>query len=492
MSNSTSPLLQPTLGSTETAQNIAARAIQEVAGYQSFLAQRRSSNDTSFDSLPLTDKAEYLKAFQLEHLVGSDFEQTFHIFSSSGSSGRAFYWPQLKSSHAASAERLRQFLESTFGIHERKTLAVVGLALGSWIGGDHFSWLLKSVSINTPYPFAVFAPGNKHDEIISMLRSASRFVDQFILACCPSAIGHLILRAEQAGTPLPLEKMRYLVIGEPFPETLRTNLEVRAQLPPGEALMLSIYGSADTGVLGFESPASIALRKLAQAEPGIAEELGLGPVIPHFFHQADPEIFLETVKGELCITKWQGIPLVRYNLHDSALLYDWADIAARFPAWAVRYPALRPLLQRLGPSTFDLPARGLIAITGRADSCLILCGTNITETMFDQAVRAPELAPFLTGTYQASLLLEDGRQKLGLKLEYRAEQGNAANVIDAVYPRLVHALGQVQPEFRDDWASIYKTWDSDPAQRILKLELVPWPEMSRGLEGKIKQRGIVR
>ena len=466
--------------------------MQEVAGYQTYLSQRASSTESAFTSLPLTDKVEYLKAFPLEQLVGSDFEQTFHIFSSSGSSGRAFYWPQLKSSHAASAERLRQLLEGTFGIHEHKTLAVVGLALGSWIGGDHFSWLLKSVSINTPYPFAVFAPGNKHDEIISMLRSASRFVDQFILACCPSAIGHLILRAEQAGTPLPLEKMRYLVIGEPFPETLRATLETHAKLTPGEALMLSIYGSADTGVLGFESPASIALRKLAQAEPGIAQELGLSRVIPHFFHQADPDIYLETVNGELCITKWQGIPLVRYNLHDSALLYDWSEVAARFPVWAERYPALAPMLQRLSQSPLDLPARGLVAITGRADSCLILCGTNITESMFDQAVHSPDLTPFLTGAYQARLLLEEGRQRLGLTLEYRAEQGASPDIVEAVYPRLVQALGQVQPEFRDDWTSIYRTWDNDPAQRILKLDLVPWPEMSRGLESKIKQRGILR
>jgi phenylacetate-CoA ligase len=485
-------LIRSTLGPTEAARNVALRATREVAAYQAFLAERDFAAASAFASLPLTDKAGYLKSFSLEELVGSDFEQTFHIFSSSGSSGHAFYWPQLKASHAASAERLRHLLEGTFRIHERKTLAVVGLALGSWIGGDHFSWLLKSVSIHTPYPFAVFAPGNKHDEIISMLRFASRFVDQFILACCPSAIGHLILRAEQAGTPLPLEKMRYLVIGEPFPESLRATLEARAKLPPGEALMLSIYGSADTGVLGFESPASIALRKLAQAEPGIARELGLGLIIPHFFHQADPDIYLETVSGELCVTKWQGIPLVRYNLHDNALLYDWSEVAARFSDWAEAYPALAPALRQLSQVPIDLPARGLIAITGRADSCLILCGTNITEAMLDQAVRGAELAPFLTGAYQARLLLEEGRQRLGLTLEYRVEAGAAADIVETIYPRLVHALGQVQPEFRDDWASIYRTWDNDPARRILKLHLVAWPGMSRGLEDKIKQRGIVR
>jgi phenylacetate-CoA ligase len=282
MSQTTPSLLQPALGSMETARRIARRAAQQVPGYARFLAQRGGSPDAEFRRLPLTDKAGYLKQFPWQELVGEDLMQTFHIFSSSGTSGRAFYWPQLRSSHCASEARLRQFLESTFAIHQRSTLVIVGLAMGSWIGGDLFSWLLKSVSINTPYPFAVFSPGNKHDEIIAMLRSASPIVEQFILACCPSAIGHLILRAEQAGTPLPLEKMRYVVIGEAFPEVLRAALETRAKVPPGDALMLSIYGSADTGVVGFESPGSIALRKLAHAEPAIAAELGLDRVIPHF------------------------------------------------------------------------------------------------------------------------------------------------------------------------------------------------------------------
>jgi len=474
----------------ETARRIALRAAQQVPGYARYLAQHRVSPDAEFGRLPLTDKASYIKQCPWQELVGEDLRQTFHIFSSSGTSGRAFYWPQLRSSHGASEARLRQFLESTFAIHERPTLVIVGLALGSWIGGDLFSWLLKSVSINTPYPFAVFSPGNKHDEIIAMLRSASPIVEQFILACCPSAIGHLILRAEQAGTPLPLEKMRYIVIGESFPEVSRTALETRANVPPGEALMLSIYGSADTGVVGFESPGSITLRKLAHAEPAIAEELELGRVIPHFFHQADPETYLETVDGELCVTKWQGIPLVRYNLHDSARLYDWPMIASRFSPWAQRHPMLAPVLQQLS-RLVALPLPGLVAITGRADSCLILCGTNITEAMFDEAVRCQELAHALTGVFQARLLLENGRQRLGLRLEYRAEQGTPEQVVESIYPSLIHVLGRVQPEFKDDWASIYRTWDSDPERRILKLELVPWPEMSRGLESKIKQRGIV-
>jgi phenylacetate-CoA ligase len=480
--------LREAIGSREFAGNVARRARAQAVAYQKFLEERGVPAEALFENLPLTDKATYLKVSVFEELVGDDFADTFTVFSSSGSSGHAFYWPQIKASHRTSAARFGQFLESACGVHQRRTLVIVGLALGSWIGGDFFSWLLKSVAINAPYPLAVFSPGNKHEEIIAMLHSAEGFVDQFILVCCPSAIGHLILRAEGNDRPLPLGKMRYLVIGEAFPEMLREGLEKNA--PAGDSLMFSVYGSADTGLLGFESPASVILRKICLADPLVAEDLGLGRVIPHFFHHADPGAYVETVGGELCVTKWQGIPLVRYNLHDSAHLYDWSHIVRLLPSWAQRNPALAPDVARLGQCQGLESLPGILAISGRADSCLILCGTNLTEAMLDEAVRSAECAGILTGLYRAHLLMENGRQRLGMTLEYRPEHGTPEEVIEIVYPRLIRALGRVQPEFHDDWTSIYHTWDGDPAKRILKLDLVPWPEMSRTLEHGIKSRGI--
>jgi len=49
--------------------------------------------------------------------------------------------------------------------------------------------VLKSMAVRLPYPFAVFSPGNKHDEIIAMIESATPFVDQIILFVCPSLSG---------------------------------------------------------------------------------------------------------------------------------------------------------------------------------------------------------------------------------------------------------------------------------------------------------------
>jgi len=474
--------LPPSGGDTRSiARQVADRARQNVRAYREFLESHGTPPDAPFENLPHIDKESYLKRFPFSGLVGDDFDKTFTIFSSSGSSGVPFYWPQLKSSHKASATMLLHLLESSFEIDKRRTLAVIGLALGSWIGGDFFSWAFKNAALSTPYPFAVFSPGSRHDEIISILHAAADTVDQFLLVCCPSAIGHLLLRAEQTGKPLPLEKIRYLVIGEPFPEILRRDLEKKSQCAGGLPAMLSIYGSADTGVLGFESKLSIYLRRLCETEPAMSAALGLPGNPPHFFHVADPTAHLEAVDGELWVTKWQGIPLVRYNLHDQVRILQWDEITRALENVTDEKTRALMTLPLAAPST------QFLAIAGRADSCLILCGTNLTETMLDHAMHSPDLQGELTGAYKARIVIEDGRQRLEITAECRGETGEP----ERVYPRLIDALGAAQPEFLDDWNNIYKQWDSDPERRIIKLSLVPWPSLS-GTGGGIKHRGIIR
>jgi len=173
----------------------ARRAARTVPAYGRWLAAQGIQAVRSLHELPAMDKQNYLGGFAYSELLADDYARTFTIFKSSGSSGRSFYWPQLKDSDHASTPMLRQYLESAFHIHERRTMAIVGLALGSWIGGEHISWALKSVAVETPYPFSVFSPGSVHEEILTMIRNAEPFVDQFLLYLCPSAIARLHLKA---------------------------------------------------------------------------------------------------------------------------------------------------------------------------------------------------------------------------------------------------------------------------------------------------------
>jgi phenylacetate-CoA ligase len=399
------------------------------------------------------------------------------------------YWPCLRSHDRYAAWSARRFLESCFAIRRKRTLAIVGAALGSWIGGDQISWLLKSASLRARYSFSVFAPGNNHAEIIDIITEVEPRVDQIILFLCSSYIRYLQLRAESLGKTLPLSKLRYMVLGESIPERVRMSLQARAGVPPQEPFMLSFYGSADTGMLGIESPSSVALRKLLTLNEGLAAELGFSEPVPHLFHYCAPDTYLETIDGELCVTRWQGIPIVRYNLHDKARLYRWRTLRGAVLKSNLIQTSDGPLREVVRKSRTYLP--DLIAVEGRTDA-LILGGSNFSEAILDEVVRTTALESVLTGMYKVRLGLRDGQQVFEFDLELRPGVTLDAEAADRVYDALIQALCRVQPEFRSDWENIYRAFDRDPSRRILQLQWHPWPVLSREVEALPKRSSIQR
>jgi hypothetical protein len=78
------------IDSRELAEFVARRARAQAAAYQQFLEDGACPPKRSFEDLPLTDKATYLKSFCPGRIEGDDFVGTFSVFSWSGSSGYAF------------------------------------------------------------------------------------------------------------------------------------------------------------------------------------------------------------------------------------------------------------------------------------------------------------------------------------------------------------------------------------------------------------------
>jgi phenylacetate-CoA ligase len=486
--SSASHLFKTSLGWSETACAIANRARQSVPAYRELLRSTGVGDEASFTDLPITDKAGYLLGARQESLGSGDHSaDIFTVFRSSGSSGHPFYWPQLKEDYRWASRQLRSFLERSFLIHECSTCAVVAMGLGAWVGGDYYSWALKNVALEVGYPFTTMAPGDCHEEVIACLLDQADRYEQLLIVICPSMIGYLMLLAQSLDRPLPMHKLRFLAMGEGFPESLRMQLGEQSGRQPVEPFMFSIYGSADTGALGAESTASVAVRQLLVANPELALSLELGPCLPQFFHFASTDIYLEIVDDELCVTRWQGIPLIRYNLHDQARLIAWEPLRQTLLG-SCQADACHPALRRTLEEAEILP--DLIAIWGRADSTLILGGTNITESMLSTALASGHLADQLTGVFTAAVAVEEGRATLVLDIEFQPGRAHGVAMLDALYPDLIEAIGKVQPEFAADWQDIYGRWDHDPSCRVLQLRGHPWPTLSSAAANLTKARRL--
>ncbi|MEO0843505.1 MAG: hypothetical protein AAF063_32120 [Cyanobacteria bacterium J06643_5] len=478
------------LGSKQLASEVAQRVQKSVPAYQNFLQKQQVNIEDVFENLPPLDKETYALAYPWKELLADNYDECFCINRSSGSSGKPFYWPQMKSENRSSPVGFKNFLEGAFAIHRKKTLAILGYSLGSWVGGDALSWVLKSMAIDTTYPFMVFSPGSNLDEIIEMISTMESLVEQIIVFIVPSAIPYLHLKASELQISLPLDKIRYMVGSEPFPESLRASLQKRSGLGDEVSFMYSIYGSADTGTLGIESQATVTLRKILYRNQNLATKLGFESPIPHFFHFSSKDIFLETIHGHLCVTRWQGIPLVRYIVYDKVSLYSWKELKqAVLNSEYLDSENNQALIEILSNTNDQLP--DLIAVTGRADKSVILSGNNFTEYMLDAAIKSEELDDILTGLYQAQEICEEDRQYLAIDLEIRQNISPDRSLIDRVYYFLIQSLGQLQPSFLNYWQDIYSNWDNDLQKRILKLNFVPWPTLSEKAKTSIKQRGII-
>ena len=87
---------------------------------------------------------------------------------------------------------------------------------------------------------------------------------------------------------------------------------------------MNTYGSADAGMLGFETPTSIYLRRKAAKNKDLRQDLFKKTNLNPTLVQYDPRFkFFEAVNNQLLFTSSSGIPLIRYDIGDHGSLISY-------------------------------------------------------------------------------------------------------------------------------------------------------------------------
>jgi phenylacetate-CoA ligase len=480
------------IGSREYAQSTFERMVAGSKAYRDYL-NSLGLGHAFWNELPLLTKKNFYSAYPWQALIPHEsYSDIYSVIRSSGTTSgqaasRGFFWPQLKSQDAQALLPLRKIVTDTFKLHERRTLVIIGLSLGSWAGGEQFSFFFKSLALMGQLPLVLFSPGNQHREILEIIEGTHEAFDQILIALCPSAIFYLERLAETSGMSLPLEKISFLVTGEPFPESLREDLICRSKKRPEQIMMLSVYGSADTGLLGFESLPLIQLRQLLARNPQGAKAFGLlSRSVPSLFHIHAQDVYLEAVQGELVVTRWQGLPLVRYNLEDQVQMFSWkqscllaaevdSDRATLWAEWS------------------QLPLPDFIGIYGRTQGCVFLCGSNIFETMLQEAFNRSRLKEISSGNFIAWTEVQKSQQLLCWQIELKpGVKAPELKKLDELHAELVALVSEQQPEFGEDYEKFYKPFEKD-GLRIFRFHFTEAPGLSEHpkLKSMIKRKILV-
>jgi len=293
-----------------------------VPAYRKFLAEHDIDPATvvtmdDFRALPMIDKETYHRRYPLPELCrDGKLDGCDMIAVSSGSSGHPTVWPRSLVDELAIARRFEQVFRDGFKAHERSTLAVICFPLGTWVGGLFTLACTRHLAAKG-YPITAVAPGNNKAEILRVLPELADHFDQVVLLGYPPFVKDVIDTGLAAGFDWSRHNVKLVLAGEVFSEEWRDLVARRAGITTPTTDSASLYGTADAGVLGNETPLSVQIRRFLAANPDLARELFGDSRLPTLVQYDPTSRYFETHNGTLLFTGDNGIPLIRYHIADN-------------------------------------------------------------------------------------------------------------------------------------------------------------------------------
>ena len=366
-------------------------------------------------------KANYLHYYPLNMLARrGDMTEAGTWSTSSGSSGKPTYWPRGSLSLEQSIDLYDKIFRQSFQSHERSTLAVIGFAMGNWIGGTYTYTGIQHLRA-LGHRLSVIAPGIDVATILWNVADLGPYYEQVVLVGYPPFLKDVL---DQAPFSVVDMDLKILMAGENISEGWRDYILKRIGKEGRAEQTCLIYGTADAGIMGHETPTTIAARRLARNDPRLNVALfGDHEVQPTFVEYQPDFRFTETdPDGYLLFTIDNTFPLIRYRINDRGRVITASELAR--------------LLGRCGheftvrTSTEDA---GFIALGRRTD----IAATFYSLKIFPESVRAAFEDTAVSGTVSGKFYLitqedEAYGQTLRLHVELRAD----ATADEALAPRL--------------------------------------------------------
>lgn len=274
-----------------------------------------------FSVIPPISKEDYLHRYPVRELMWRGDVLGAEAWStSSGSSGRPTYWPRGRHALEQSVDLHDRIFETFFQSRRRSTLVVVGFAMGNWIGGTYtYSAILELA--RRGHRVSVIAPGMDTTTILANIEELGPAYDQVVLAGYPPFVKDVI---DVAGSRVLGQDLRLLLAGEAVSERWRDHVLDRLGRPGEPNRVCSIYGTADMGMIGHETPTTIAVRRAATSD-GLLHEALFGDArdTPTFVEVDTSMRFIEVDEGgRFLFTADGAVPLVRYLISDEGRVWS--------------------------------------------------------------------------------------------------------------------------------------------------------------------------
>lgn len=348
-----------------------------------------------FQKLPLITKENYLLRHPLAHLCRNGQLETCDIIAaSSGSTGKPTFWPRSLADEFQIARRFEQIFHDSFQADTRRTLAVICFTLGTWVGGVYTMNCCRHLA-SKGYPITVITPGNHKEEIFRVVQELGPAFEQVVLLGYPPFLKDVIDSGIARGVAWQHYQIKLVFAGEVFSEEWRSLVGQRVGSQNSYYDSASLYGTADAGVLGNETPLSICIRRFLASCPEAARALFGESRLPTLV-QYDPcsRFFEVDQNGTLLFSGDNGIPLVRYHISDTGGLIAYDRMLKFLADWG-----FDPLLTLQDQGTRGMWALPFVYVFGRSNFTVSYFGANIYPENVTVGLEQPDIQAWVTGKF---------------------------------------------------------------------------------------------
>lgn len=421
-----------------------------VPAYQDFLAGHGVLPESvrtweDFRRLPFITKENYIHLYPLPMLCyDGKLDQCSMVAVSSGSTGRPMFWPRRMQDEVMIARRFEQIFRDSFQAHTRSTLAVNCFTLGNWVGGMYSYNCCRYLSAKG-YRITSVTPGSHKTEIFRCLKDLASHFDQTVLLGYPPFLKDVVDSGIADGFDWSAYHIRLILAGEGFSEEWRTLMGERTGSTEHCFDSASVYGTADAGVLGNETPLSILIRRFMSEHPDIARQLFGESRLPTLVQYEPASRFFETHENTLLFSGNNGIPLVRYHIADTGGLFGYKELLDRLAGYG-----FDPIseLKRLRPEGVNIHPLPFVYVFGRSNFVVSYFGANIFPENIAIALEQPPAKDWVTGKFVMQSQEDQARNRyLSITVELNANQKPEALKAAIITESILFQLRRLNSEF---------------------------------------------
>jgi phenylacetate-CoA ligase len=244
------------------------------------------------------------------------------------------------------------------------------------------------------YPITIVTPGNNKEEIFRVVQELGTAFEQVVLLGYPPFLKDVIDSGIARGVEWQQYQIKLVMAGEVFSEEWRNLVgeRVGAKNPCYDSA--SLYGTADAGVLGNETPLSICIRRFLANHPDAARTLFGESRLPTLVQYDPLSRFFEINNGTLLFSGDNGIPLVRYHIADTGGIITYEEMLKFLAEWG--FDPIAALRQQGARGVHSLP---FVYVFGRSNFTVSYFGANIYPENVSVGLEQPLIKEWVTGKF---------------------------------------------------------------------------------------------